>query len=81
MCDFALRIDSPRVGRAELNVSSTMSLSSSVWGGDWFKPLEARAATPPPLGASSNLTASGWAITSWKNPFKQSVMRNTGNCE
>ena len=42
------------------------------------KPEEAQTPTAPPFGAKSSADDRLSSYTSWKNPFRQSMIKNTG---
>src|ERR1700684_4403042 len=59
-------------------------LALRIWSSAWFmeacggwlvNPEEAQTGTPPPLGASSSVSAKLVEYTSWKKPFRQSMSR------
>src|SRR5579859_3566329 len=81
ICDLAVTTALPSVVPFAPKTFWTTKASKLVCGEGWFRPLEASTATAPPLGATIKVTASGCAYTSWKNPFRQSMIRNTGNCD
>src|SRR5277367_5045763 len=64
-------------------VGFAASVLSKAWfneacGGAVVKPEEAQTPTAPPFGANSSADDRLSSYTSWKNPFRQSMIKNTG---
>src|SRR5580704_14566959 len=76
--DLAVKIAWPRGSDGFAASVRNSAWSMDACGGAVVKPEDAHTATAPPFGAISSDVERLVAYTSWKNPFRQSMSKNTG---